>query len=104
MSCTSTCHRPTAAQAHCGSCHRTFRNVSWFDAHRRDGACLDPATLGLVEVRRVWATPEGHTVDETRTARLRDADSRRPHGREAADLPGSGVVGSVPAGAPGGVR
>jgi len=30
----------------CGlQCHRTFANEDVFDAHRRDGACIDPATL-----------------------------------------------------------
>jgi hypothetical protein len=34
--------------AHCaGDCHRTFSGVGPFDEHRRDGKCLDPATLGM---------------------------------------------------------
>lgn len=42
------------AYAHCGArgCHRTFSSVSGFDRHRRDGQCVDPATVGLVEVTR----------------------------------------------------
>lgn len=30
---------------HCGSCHRVFDGLSAFDRHRREGKCLDPATL-----------------------------------------------------------
>jgi hypothetical protein len=34
--------------AHCGAgCCRTFAGVSHFDAHRKDGKCLDPATIGM---------------------------------------------------------
>ena len=28
--------------SHCSGCHETFASLSLFDAHRRDGACLDP--------------------------------------------------------------
>lgn len=31
-------------RAHCAGCHRTFSADSAFDAHRRDGECVDPAT------------------------------------------------------------
>jgi len=30
---------------HCCGCHRTFSAERAFEAHRRDGNCLDPATL-----------------------------------------------------------
>jgi hypothetical protein len=34
--------------AHCAAqCHRTFSGAGPFDAHRRDGKCLDPATIGM---------------------------------------------------------
>ncbi|MCM3886651.1 hypothetical protein [Frankia sp. R82] len=33
------------AAAHCPTCHATFAAASWFDAHRRGGACLPPAGL-----------------------------------------------------------
>lgn len=33
--------------AHCARCHRTFGGVSSFDRHRKDGACVDPADVGL---------------------------------------------------------
>jgi hypothetical protein len=51
--------------AHCGSCHRTFSRVSNFDAHRRGGACVDPASRGLVERGGVWRKAGGfyHTSD-----------------------------------------
>ena len=60
MSCTPACHNPTPSQAHCGACHRTLGSVTEFDRHRRGGACIDPQTLGLVEARQVWASPERH--------------------------------------------
>jgi hypothetical protein len=31
--------------AHCATCHRTFRSVSGFDAHRKGGFCLDGVAL-----------------------------------------------------------
>jgi hypothetical protein len=45
--------------AHCASCHRTFSAVSGFDTHRRNGTCVDPATVGLVhnDTRRCWTFP-----------------------------------------------
>ena len=60
MSCTPACHNPTPSQAHCGACHRTLGSVTDFDQHRRGGQCAHPATLGLVEARQVWASPERH--------------------------------------------
>ncbi len=33
---------------HCGGgCHQTFSGVTTFDRHRRNGQCLDPASVGL---------------------------------------------------------
>lgn len=66
--CTATCRRPSPAQAHCKSgCHRTFGGVGGFDRHRRDGQCLDPATLGYVERDGIWRAP----LSEEGAARLR---------------------------------
>lgn len=76
MSCTPTCHNPTRAQAHCGACHRTLGTVTDFDRHRRAGACLDPATLGLVEVAGLWASPERHANDARKVAVLTRARQR----------------------------
>jgi hypothetical protein len=45
MTCTDTCVRPSPSQAHCSSCHITLSGVTGFDAHRRGGRCLDPATI-----------------------------------------------------------
>ncbi len=33
------------SEAHCASCHHHFSGVTHFDAHRRDGHCVDPATI-----------------------------------------------------------
>ena len=58
MACSSTCVRPSTAQAHCGVCHRTFGGLKGFDAHRRDSKCADPKRLGMVlSDRNVWRTP-----------------------------------------------
>jgi hypothetical protein len=54
MTCRPDCHRPSRTQAHCSVCHRTFSGVGPFDQHRRDGRCIDPATLGMA--------PNGHGV------------------------------------------
>lgn len=52
---------------HCGGangCHRTFTGVGHFDRHRRDGRCVDPATIGLhlVDGRayEAWGTGGEH--------------------------------------------
>ena len=55
--CLPTCKRPTPAQAHCPTCHRTFGGVTGFDAHRRGGMCTDPAERGYELVRGVWRLP-----------------------------------------------
>ncbi len=67
--CIDTCRKPVGySQCHCTGCHRTFRNVSGFEAHwvgrGDDRHCIDPSdfpSLGLIERDRMWATPEGHT-------------------------------------------
>ncbi|SNR47896.1 hypothetical protein SAMN06265360_1077 [Haloechinothrix alba] len=50
------------ARAHCGACHRTFNTAGLFDAHRRDGACRDPASVWhgggyLRQVDGIWSGP-----------------------------------------------
>lgn len=55
--CTSSCKAPTPAQAHCSQCHLTFGGFYGFDLHRRDGACLNPGDLEMVEMERVWRKP-----------------------------------------------
>lgn len=70
MTCLATCHSPAPSQAHCGVCHRSLASVSDFDRHRRRGACLDPASLGLVEVFGLWASPERHSSDFRKAAVL----------------------------------
>lgn len=57
MTCSPTCRQPSPFMAHCSVCHRTFGGVTGFDAHRKDGACLDPSALGYVERDGVWRTP-----------------------------------------------
>lgn len=50
-----------ANTSHCARCHRTFSGVAGFDDHRKDGQCLDPATVGmsLLDGRSypVWGFP-----------------------------------------------
>src|SRR5882672_4649620 len=52
-----------ALTSHCSACHRTFGGVGSFDRHRRDGACLDPVTIGLTVLAgrayECWGTVEG---------------------------------------------
>lgn len=45
------------SRAHCGVCHETFGGVTGFDEHRRNGACLKPAAMGL-EIRTIGESPE----------------------------------------------
>lgn len=68
--CVDDCRKPTATHAHCTVCHRTFSAVTHFDAHRRDGWCLDPRDLGLTDSAGLWSTPEGHQRRAIDTARL----------------------------------
>jgi hypothetical protein len=45
-------------RAHCGTCHRSFDDISLFDAHRVDDRCVHPAELGLISTRNgIWLTP-----------------------------------------------
>lgn len=50
-----------ANTSHCGACHRTFSSVGTFDRHRRGGACLDPAGVGMSlltgRAYEVWGFP-----------------------------------------------
>ncbi len=81
--CTDSCRRPSPSQAHCGACHRTLGSVTDFDRHRVGGACVDPASLGLVERAGLWASPERHADDERKTAVLRQSRrfrARHTHG------------------------
>lgn len=44
-----------ARTAHCGSCCETFSGETTFNRHRRDGKCLNPATLGMtLDTRRTY--------------------------------------------------
>lgn len=77
MSCTPHCKVPSPSQAHCSArdCHRTFSGVGTFDRHRRDGACVDPASIGFVERDRVWRHPVS-PADAERLAKLRHREER----------------------------
>jgi len=57
MACSGGCGAVSPAQAHCGSCHRTFGGVGNFDRHRVGGQCLSPEGLGLTRERGVWREP-----------------------------------------------
>lgn len=56
--------------AHCPTCHRTFGAVGGFDRHRRDGRCVDPATLGLVASERTGYTAWVFPISDAERARL----------------------------------
>jgi len=83
VSCLAICIQPSPANAHCSAdgCHITFGTVSAFDRHRRDGACLDPATLRMHrDDHGIW-----------RWDSTGDGPSAR-RGIATADETGSGVV------------
>jgi hypothetical protein len=64
----------TGTRCRCSVCHRTFRNLAAFDAHRPDrNGCGDPAAVGLIERDGLWATPEGHAQREALAQRLETA-------------------------------
>lgn len=53
--CARCTHRWTGYNtAHCGACHETFTGISAFDAHRRDGQCAHPTTVGLTLTQRSY--------------------------------------------------
>lgn len=74
--CRPSCRRPSGTGAHCSVCHRGFPGVGYFDQHRRDGYCIDPATFGLVEAAGLWTTPEGHEARALSAARLAELKTR----------------------------
>ena len=41
--------------AHCVSCHATFTSVTGFDKHRKDGECINPPEVGLVDAGRTYS-------------------------------------------------
>jgi hypothetical protein len=43
-------------RAHCATCHRTFADADFFDRHRVDDDCRNPATLGMIKHAKsaVW--------------------------------------------------
>ena len=43
------------SKAHCSNCHRLFKSVSAFDAHRRNLKCVDPEESGMTMKDGVWA-------------------------------------------------
>lgn len=57
----------------CGACRRVFGGVAGFDAHRRNGTCVHPVELGMVERDGVWRKPMTQAARE----RLNDIDSVR---------------------------
>lgn len=92
-SCTTACRQPGPSHAHCAaaSCHTTFATIGSFDDHRRGGQCLPPASIGLVERDRLWASPERHAADERNTERLAVA---RSQGRCTGTDGRTGIVGT----------
>ena len=54
------CHQGWTGKrrCHCMTCHRTFSSTTAFDQHRRRGACLDPAGVGLIDQDGTWSWPQ----------------------------------------------
>lgn len=58
--CDETCtHRaPSASQCLCSVCHEVFGGITYFDQHRINGWCQNPAEIGMVVGSRgTWGTP-----------------------------------------------
>jgi len=52
-------------RAHCcrrtHGCGHVFDDAALFDAHRHNGSCLSPKTLGLIQTRNgIWLQPLAH--------------------------------------------
>ena len=59
---TPTCTSPRTIGYHCTVCHETFGGLSSFDNHRKDGWCLNPATLNLtIDELKVWRMPASNS-------------------------------------------
>lgn len=70
--CDGTCTHPQlnigTKTSLCTVCHETFSTSSNFDVHRKDGWCVNPATVGLrLNKHGHW----GFTMDEGELNRLR---------------------------------
>ncbi|MGW4075947.1 FDXHR family putative zinc-binding protein [Streptomyces asiaticus] len=65
-------------RAHCAVCHRTFSCDSAADKHRKgahgiDRHCVDPATVGLVAVRKPWGDMWQNPGNDSRFANSDEA-------------------------------
>jgi hypothetical protein len=66
--CRCGAHWGGLSTGHCSACHLTFTGITAFDKHRTGShandtrACLDPASVGLVDANRAypcWGFPGG---------------------------------------------
>lgn len=75
--------------AHCSMdyCHQTFSTPNLFDSHRKNGKCLDPGSLGLIQNDfGTWLSPGERDVsglgklwwDRKRTAKVADDQVHKP--------------------------
>lgn len=81
--CAVDCPAVKGLEAHCTVCHNTFSGVTYFDAHRSDGYCHNPASLGLQLQDALWATPEGHEARKAASERMATARAGRGKDKEA---------------------
>lgn len=51
-------HSNSPRYGHCAACHQTFMGIYTWDAHRRDGECLDPETEP--KERQWWQDAKGY--------------------------------------------
>lgn len=79
--CRPGCHKPKNSECHCTVCHDSFSSADPFDLHRRDGYCLNPASVQLVLVDGIWSTPEGHERRAKDAERMRLARESRGKGK-----------------------
>jgi hypothetical protein len=66
----------------CRSCGAHFSNVRAFEKHRRNGACVDPASVGLALRAGIWRRGDGGRYPHTAPGANR-ANSRTPAGLAA---------------------
>ncbi|WP_425414240.1 FDXHR family putative zinc-binding protein [Pseudonocardia asaccharolytica] len=75
-------------RAHCcrrtGGCGRVFDDAALWDAHRKGGVCLDPATLGLVQTRNgIWLRAVDYLPGGARPEKLAPPRGRKRPARRA---------------------
>lgn len=92
--CRDDCRRPIGMRWHCAVCHQTFAVGADLDRHRRDGRCLDPASMGLhTDERGAWGHPQDDRGAARGTENATDA-TERSSGTPVTKRPSQGLYGA----------